>query len=580
MGNRVARLAKPCFAPPDYCPAGPGVHGATSGTGQAAADDGCGSSSIGHILSFDGREGPAFAGAIHGVLLPSNQSTAGSASASSVLNDQLMSFSGSSSFDSSNSFSFRTLQPYSGRLDYSTSSPSTSATTSGVSLSRHPPRTDQQILADLYATRHRRQSSSKTSPLLAGLRRAVASALRSAGPCMSPGPTDRKRRQEVGNGAVISAAVDDGAAARVQWARGKAGEDRVHVVVSEEHGWMFVGIYDGFNGPDATDYLLAHLYAAVCRELDGVSVLAAAGEEEEGVHGVLGALARALRSTEAGYFAEAEARAAECPELAMMGSCVLVVLIKAADVYVMNVGDSRAVLAQRADAPDLSPALLATTTADDDHQDHHHHQLAAVKAEIKRQLDNVGEELAALQLTVDHSTSAYREARRIRGEHPDDPACIVNGRVKGSLKVTRAFGAGYLKEPRWNSALLEVFRVSYVGAAPYITCRPYLRHHRLGERDKFLILSSDGLYDYFTNDEVVALVDAFTARFPDEDPAKYLSHEILLRAANHAGMGFHELLEVQQGDRRRYHDDVSIIIISLEGKIWRWAKRDKRNACN
>ena len=36
----------------------------------------------------------------------------------------------------------------------------------------------------------------------------------------------------------------------------------------------------------------------------------------------------------------------------------------------------------------------------------------------------------------------------------------------------------------------------------------------------------------------------------------------------HVGMGFHELLEVQQGDRRRYHDDVSIIIISLEGKIY------------
>jgi hypothetical protein len=36
--------------------------------------------------------------------------------------------------------------------------------------------------------------------------------------------------------------------------------------------------------------------------------------------------------------------------------------------------------------------------------------------------------------------------RRIRSEHLDDPACVVNGRVKGSLKVTRAFGAGYLKE--------------------------------------------------------------------------------------------------------------------------------------
>jgi hypothetical protein len=39
-----------------------------------------------------------------------------------------------------------------------------------------------------------------------------------------------------------------------------------------------------------------------------------------------------------------------------------------------------------------------------------------------------------------------QEVRRIRSEHLDDPACIVNARVKGSLKVTRAFGAGYLKE--------------------------------------------------------------------------------------------------------------------------------------
>ncbi|XP_062181051.1 putative protein phosphatase 2C 46 [Phragmites australis] len=578
MGNRVARLATPCFA------AGDGARGHHADGSAAdvytagAADDG---SSIGHILSFDGREGPAFAGAIHGVLLPSNQSTLGSVGGS-VLNDQ-MSFSGSSSFDSSNSFSFRTLQPrqYSGPLEYSTS-PSTSATTSGVSVSRQLPRSDEQILADLKATRHRREGQASKSPLLDGLRKVVGSVLR-AGPCVSPHrKQDREPVVAVGNGSGIGAikshaessksgeATDDGAA-RVQWARGKAGEDRVHVVVSEEDGWMFVGIYDGFNGPDATDYLVANLYAAVCRELNGVL------EEDEPdrpdeqpprcngrcaamEHEVLNALERALRSTEAGYFAEAEARAEECPELAMMGSCVLVVLMKGADVYVMNVGDSRAVLAQQA-KPDLSRVIMPRLDGGD---------LAGVKEEIKRQFDacDMGE-LAALQLTMDHSTNVYKEVRRIRSEHLDDPACIVNGRVKGTLKVTRAFGAGYLKEPRWNKALLEVFRVDYVGTSPYITCRPYLRHHQLESRDKFMILSSDGLYDYFTNEEVVAQVEAFTARYPDEDPAKYLSHEILLRAANQAGMGFHELLEVQQGDRRRYHDDVSIIIISLEGKIWR-----------
>lgn len=35
---------------------------------------------------------------------------------------------------------------------------------------------------------------------------------------------------------------------------------------------------------------------------------------------------------------------------------------------------------------------------------------------------------------------------RIKTEHPDDNKCIVNDRVKGRLKVTRAFGAGYLKQ--------------------------------------------------------------------------------------------------------------------------------------
>ena len=35
------------------------------------------------------------------------------------------------------------------------------------------------------------------------------------------------------------------------------------------------------------------------------------------------------------------------------------------------------------------------------------------------------------------------------------------------------------------------------------------------------------------------------------------------------GMDFHELLDIPQGDRRNYHDDVCVMIISLEGRIWR-----------
>ena len=56
----------------------------------------------------------------------------------------------------------------------------------------------------------------------------------------------------------------------MQWAHGKAGEDRVHVVLSEEQGWLFIGIYDGFSGPDAPDFLMSHLYKFIDKELEGL----------------------------------------------------------------------------------------------------------------------------------------------------------------------------------------------------------------------------------------------------------------------------------------------------------------------
>lgn len=369
----------------------------------------------------------------------------------------------------------------------------------------------------------------------------------------------------------------------VQWAQGKAGEDRVHVVISEEHGWVFVGIYDGFNGPDATDFLLSNLYSNVYKELKGllwndksetpktstsneVVSLRNSGshfvpnQEFDGVDhsDVLKALSEGLRKTELSYLEIADMMVNENPELALMGSCVLVMLLKDQYVYLLNVGDSRAVLAQSPES-DLSVSKfkrindLSVNSID-----------ALYRAESDRKHN-----LIPSQLTMDHSTSIKEEVVRIRNEHPDDPFAIKNDRVKGSLKVTRAFGAGYLKQSKWNNALLEMFRIDYVGNSPYINCIPSLYHHTLGSRDKFLILSSDGLYQYFTNEEAVSEVETFMSIFPEGDPAQHLVEEVLFRAAKKAGLNFHELLDIPQGDRRKYHDDVSIIILSFEGRIWK-----------
>ncbi|KAK7856803.1 putative protein phosphatase 2c 66 [Quercus suber] len=429
----------------------------------------------------------------------------------------------------------------------------------------------------------------------------------------------------------------------LQWAQGKAGEDRVHVVVSEEHGWVFVGIYDGFNGPDAPDYLLSNLYSFAHRELKGLlwddgfesattttttignttagGAAAAPVSSSSSVFGedsdqdcarnrtrgdacahcvveeqenypcpsgddsnsdldspnpnrkrgrnskskyrgnaakkweenqrrwkcewdrerveldrrlkeqlnksgspsasskainhadVLKALSQALRKTEESYLEIADKMAVENPELALMGSCVLVMLMKGEDVYVMNVGDSRAVLAQKAE-PDYWLGKIR--------QD-----LERINEETMHDLEGLDGDrpctvpsLTACQLSVDHSTSVEEEVQRIKNEHLDDTCAVMNDRVKGSLKVTRAFGAGFLKQ-------------------------------------------------YFTNEEAVSEVELFITLQPEGDPAQHLVEEVLFRAAKKAGMDFHELLEIPQGDRRRYHDDVSIIVISLEGRIWK-----------
>ncbi|CAN7051380.1 hypothetical protein BRARA_G01406 [Brassica rapa] len=420
----------------------------------------------------------------------------------------------------------------------------------------------------------------------------------------------------------------------LQWAQGKAGEDRVHVVVSEEHGWLFVGIYDGFNGPDAPDYLLSHLYPAVHRELKGLlwddpkldaypssdcvdqdsnnSCPSENCEKKSKNDGrkstkceesqrrwrcewdrerldldrllkekinkrtngsdpdpdpnssdVLKALSEALRKTEEAYLENADMILHENPELALMGSCVLVMLMKGEDVYLMNVGDSRAVLGQKAETEYWMGKIR---------QD-----LERINEETMIDFDGTCEgeraglvpNLSAFQLTVDHSTNVEEEVDRIRKEHPDDASAVSNERVKGSLKVTRAFGAGFLKQPKWNNALLEMFQIDYIGTSPYINCLPALYHHRLGSKDQFLILSSDGLYQYFTNEEAVSEVELFITLQPEGDPAQHLVQELLFRAAKKAGMDFNELLEIPQGERRRYHDDVSIVVISLEGRMWK-----------
>ncbi|KAL6985798.1 [pyruvate dehydrogenase (acetyl-transferring)]-phosphatase [Sarracenia purpurea var. burkii] len=285
-------------------------------------------------------------------------------------------------------------------------------------------------------------------------------------------------------------------------------------VVSEGHGWLFVGIYDGFNGPDAPDFLMGNLYKSVYNELeglfwdsgetcpeDGVKLSSedapdrgsvkkvtfqpeqtevrrrrlweflAEDDPEDGLdlsgsdrfafsvddalglsnassavsrrllllsklkHGLIkhkesGKLFPWRFGLEAKEKSEADNRVDERtsksgrkrkigpvdhdlvldqnPELALMGSCLLAVLMRDEDVYVMNVGDSRAIVAQY-EPEEISTSTEVKGLVDDELNAE---DIVEESSDAGERVNLVPNEvfaqamlLTALQLSTDHSRS-------------------------------------------------------------------------------------------------------------------------------------------------------------------------------
>ncbi|PPR82092.1 hypothetical protein GOBAR_AA38624 [Gossypium barbadense] len=367
-------------------------------------------------------------------------------------------------------------------------------------------------------------------------------------------------------------------AMEVQMAGGAAGEDRVQAVCSEENGWLFCAIYDGFNGRDAADFLAGTLYETIifyftlldreskqnvptgngCFEyfhddslvgnkakptyrIDGKNYASAeslmkktADRKVEVLsdsfrHGVLDSLQRALSQAENDFLYMVEQEMEDRPDLVSIGSCVLVVFLHGNDMYTLNLGDSRAVLATYDNANDMGQT----------------------------------EKLKAIQLTDSHTVDNEVERTRLLHEHPDDSMPVVGGKVKGKLKVTRAFGVGYLKKKKMNDAVMGIIRVHNLISPPYISTEPSMNVHTISRSDHFVIIGSDGLFDFFSNDEAVKLVLYYISSNPYGDPAKFLLEQLVIKAAHSAGFSKEELMNIPAGRRRKYHDDVTVMVIIL-----------------
>jgi len=143
------------------------------------------------------------------------------------------------------------------------------------------------------------------------------------------------------------------------------------------------------------------------------------------------------------------------------GTTAVTVIKQGQDLIIGNLGDSRAILATR----------------------------------------NENNQLAALQLTVDLKPSIPSEAARIRERsgrvfslpnEPDVTRVWLPKYNSPGLAMARAFGDFCLK----SYGVISVPEVSY---------------HRITEKDEFIVLATDGVWDVLTNTDVVSIVSKATS---------------------------------------------------------------------
>jgi len=121
----------------------------------------------------------------------------------------------------------------------------------------------------------------------------------------------------------------------------------------------------------------------------------------------------------------------------------------------------------------------------------------------------------AVAVTKDHKASDPGEIDRIKKMG----GLMIQGKVAGSLAVTRAFGDSELK--------------------PWVSVDPYIEETKLKPTDNILILACDGLWDVCSNQEAVDLI------INEKDP-QVMSDNLLKYALEHGTK-----------------DNVSIIVLSL-----------------
>ena len=199
----------------------------------------------------------------------------------------------------------------------------------------------------------------------------------------------------------------------------------------------------------------------------------------------------------------------------LSGSTAVVALIREGTLHVINVGDSRGLLAAApgATVPVMASAILAASAsatatgnlAQDAPQGLHDPYSSAAVALAEANAQLVHPAVRVRVLTVDHKPDAPRERQRIL-------SCggrVLSTRVKGGGAGGQTVQVGpprvWLKNAPLPGLNMSRSLGDLVAKQAGVISAPHKAVHLLQPADRALVLASDGLWDFVANDETACV---------------------------------------------------------------------------
>lgn len=290
-------------------------------------------------------------------------------------------------------------------------------------------------------------------------------------------------------------------------------EDDVVVAQPETlDGFSFAAVFDGHGGVSAVKFLRDELYKECVSALHANQLLIS-----KDLNAIKGSLKEAFANVDARLLNQLEVNGDEDES----GATATAVFIRKDMLLIAHIGDSSVVIS-RSGKPEI---------------------------------------LTSPHRPYGSNTASLQEIRRIR----EAGGWIVNGRICGDIAVSRAFGdirfktkknemlKKGLEEGRWSEKFIS--RVRFNG--DLVTACPDISEVALGSDAEFVIIASDGVWDYMSSSEVVSFV------------------RNQLRQHGNVQLACDSL--AQMALDRRSQDNISIVIADLGFTDWQNLPEERQN---